>query len=320
MKHILPISIIIPTINRPNTLLETLMSFLNCEFCVDEIIIVDQSDRELFKETESNISKIGSCQTNIKHLFSDVQSSAASRNTGLRNANNDIVVFSDDDVTLVDSTIFKSIFDLMSNDNISLIAGLDVNAKKGRPIYKKFLSSLFLIAPFSDSKSYLSLGLFGRLPSKMKTQQVCTSWAMGYFFVIKKSIALSNNIYFDENLKKYAYAEDLDFSYRYCMVLRKNNLLSIVDKNVIVSHNVSNEFRFNGIETLSKVFINREYLRYKWHKNNVISKVLMWWSNLGYRLSVLHLYGFKKVSKAYSIYRKNKHLIKEGLIDQISYL
>lgn len=53
---------------------------------------------------------------------------------------------------------------------------------------------------------------------------VKTEWAMGYFFCVRKSVIACMDHYFDEHLIRYAYAEDLDFSYRYCLEAKKKSL------------------------------------------------------------------------------------------------
>ena len=54
----------------------------------------------------------------------------------------------------------------------------------------------------------------GRYPAPV-ADMVATDWAMGYFFCVRRSCMERWDCWFDENLKRYAYAEDLDVSIRY---------------------------------------------------------------------------------------------------------
>ena len=120
------ISVIIPTMNRPESLKQTLESIAKCKICPSEIIIVDQSQNTEIAKINREVLNLISNRTNVKYLYQDTPSLTCARNFGIRNAVNDIIVCSDDDVDVLANT-FNKIAEVMSDKTIAMIAGLDTN-------------------------------------------------------------------------------------------------------------------------------------------------------------------------------------------------
>ena len=120
------ISVIIPTMNRPESLMQTLESIAKCKICPSEIIIVDQSQNTEIAKINREVLNLISNRTNVKYLYQDTPSLRCARNFGIRNAVNDIIVCSDDDVDVLANT-FNIIAEVMSDKTIAMIAGLDTN-------------------------------------------------------------------------------------------------------------------------------------------------------------------------------------------------
>ena len=262
--NILPISVLIPTLNRPKSLENTIKSFLSGSHFPSEIVIVDQSDTDdtlAVCNAFSNILK----DVKIVYLKSSVKSSTISRNMAINASSNDILIFSDDDIEVNADTLYN-VFKLMSDKNMALLAGIDLNtfgksSKKGH--------ILRYVAGFCSHKyrnqGHVTASILGCYPDYFESE-VDTQWAMGYFFSVKKSLLDKWKISWDENLRGYAYAEDLDFSYRYCLCASLEKLKCKLNRKVEVRHLTSTEFRIPREKHVFKYVINRDYLSYKWNK------------------------------------------------------
>ena len=206
------ISIIIPTMNRPNTLINTIESVMSSHRKPDEIVIVDQScDLNMVEETRKKVINIAGNER-VKYLYLKTPSSTAARNMGIDNCTNEVLIFMDDDIN-VKSDTFSSILEIMKDNSISMIGGLnelDMAVGQGNKLGYLFGRKSLL----KRNQGHVVKAVFGRYPSCIN-KRVETQWAMGYFFVVRRSLIKKWNIRWDERLVSYAYAEDLDFTYSY---------------------------------------------------------------------------------------------------------
>lgn len=272
LKDTMNISVVIPTMNRAQSLLDTIAYLQDGIVCPDEIIVIDQSPQEEIRiQIQENLKKAKiSCK-----YFHCKPSLTAARNFGLQQAKNDVVVFMDDDVR-VQSNTMQNIQTIMEDFSVSMIAGLDLNAgteksKLGYIFGKK--------SYFKKNTGYVTSAMYGRLPQKT-TVRVNTQWAMGYFFVIRKSLAQKWQLTWEEKFISYGYPEDLDFSYRYWKASKNEGLQCIVDPLVSVYHMVSKEWRETARTVTFMQIINREYLTYKWGLGWK-ARIMTRWSNFG---------------------------------------
>ena len=267
------ISVIIPTMNRPDSLKNTLDYMVMSIKKPSEIIVVDQSADPEIADLNRKYAEECADEINVKYLYQSIPSLTRARNYGIRNATNDIVVCSDDDVDVKEDT-FAIIEEVMVDCNIAMIAGLDVNTK---------LSNKSKIGYFTGTKSYrkrdighVTASVFGRFPIVV-SDITDTEWAMGFFFVIRKSLQVKWDIWWDEQLISYAYAEDLDFSYEYYKHAKKENLRCIYHPEIIVTHQATKEYRVPSRKSSLMYIINREYLSYKHFP--MYSRVASRWTN-----------------------------------------
>ncbi|MGD0337126.1 MAG: glycosyltransferase, partial [Candidatus Omnitrophota bacterium] len=89
----LRISVIIPTFNRAEILKEALSSLVLQTRIPDEVVIVDNNSSDNTKEVAEGFKH----RLNIRYVLERTQGTSTARNTGIRNASGDIVVFFDDD-------------------------------------------------------------------------------------------------------------------------------------------------------------------------------------------------------------------------------
>ncbi len=280
-KKKLPISVIIPTMNRNDSLKRTLFYIVQFDYVPDEIILIDQSFQNEVRYQNRLLLK--ECRTNYKYFYLENPSSTKARNIGLKNAENNIIVFLDDDVD-VEKDTFRNIYRYMCDENIAMIGGLDelnvIENKKSR--CNSFFSYFFGTKTPKKNIGYVTKSMLGRYPDSIEGV-VPTMWAMGYCFIIRKSLAEEWNLYFDEKMTGYAYAEDLDFTFSYYKHASENNMKCILTNEIKVKHLVSKEFRIPSNEAIYKSVINRAYLGYK-HHMGITSTLAQLWTNLGFIL------------------------------------
>ena len=270
--NILPISVLIPTMNRPETLKRTLDTYTQADRVPSQIVVVDQSqDTETAKEIEKIVKSFEGIET--VYVYQETPSLTAARNNALKYAKEEIIVCSDDDVDVYKDTLYN-VYRVMSDESVSMIAGLDDKSggKNG--------SIGYLLGTRSFKKrriGHVTLSMLGRFPDEVKGQ-VDTEWAMGFFFSVKKSLIMKWNLRWDENLTSYAFSEDLDFSYAYYKNSKKENLRCVFDETVHVKHMVSREYRVPSKKSTFMYVINRYYLSYK-HNMGFRSRLAMKWCN-----------------------------------------
>ena len=267
------VSIIIPTLNRASSLARTLGFISKSSILPDEVIIVDQSPRDTAEKTK----KLCDSQTlKIKYIHINEPSLTGARNAGIELCKNDIAIFMDDDVNIGTDTI-KNILVLFKDNSVSMVAGID----SGSPMKRLSLPSLifFRSSFFKRYKGHVAMAGYGVFPQNPQAETP-TEWAMGFFFAIRKNLAQKWGLKFDENLKYYAYAEDMDFTYRYFLKSKEENLKCIMSTAATVLHNVSKEYRLPSRQRTFMEICHRRYVMSK-HGNSILRKLIMLWSDIG---------------------------------------
>ena len=310
MKTCVPITIVIPTYNRKESLINTINSYLEGNVIPSEIIVVDQTIPAL---TIDDIM-IGN-QSNIVLIHSDIPSLTRARNIGIKYSTNNIILFSDDDV-LVDCETLSKFYNIMSGDQTALCAGVssDQDSKK-KNIVRKIVGTIAGMQCFWKSGGYVvRYTMRGRYELNDKENVYNTDWAMGYFFGVKKDLLNKWMTYFDENLIGYAYAEDLDFSLRYCSYANREGYNCIVDKRIYVKHLATQEWRTPSLKAMYFLVANRIYLLHK-----IYPKYSLWpmrWNNCCYSL-LLPQQERKSFSAIQRICFQNVELLYKGKIKEV---
>lgn len=272
----LNISVIIPTINRPQSLKQTLDYIAKAEMWPSQIIVVDQSPKKQVQiDNKKIISSYEGC-LDILYDYQELPSLTRARNRGLELAKEEIIVFSDDDVDVRADT-FSNINRMMQDPSLAMIGGFNEGDKK---FHNSIMGYLFLRSSFRKrNQGHVSLGMYGKYPLVIG-ERIVTEWAMGFFFVVRKSLINKWQCHFDENLKFYAYAEDLDFTYGYYLKACKESLNCVMSDLLTVRHNVSKEYRTPKLSVTIMEMVHREYLAYK-YRNSIGTQFALWWSNMG---------------------------------------
>lgn len=268
---LLPVSILIPTMNRPETLQRTLSTYLNTQYIPTQIVVVDQS-REIgtqiankqLLDTYSNI-------TECLYIHQDVPSLTKARNIAFSACKEEIVICSDDDIDAYEDTV-KNVYDEMQDDSISMIAGLDDNLDWNNSPIGYFLGTRSYT---KRNIGHVTKSMLGRYPDKVHGH-VLTEWAMGYFFVIRRSLVNNWQLQWDEKLTSYAFSEDLDFSYAYYLRSRENRLKCILSEKVHVKHMASKEYRISTEKEVYMYVLNRAYLSEKFQQG-IVGRLACGW-------------------------------------------
>ncbi len=313
------ISLIIPTYGRPQTLSNCLGSLKSCSSLPDEVLILDQSEAEHYAANKQTISSMQKDlpKTNFRHIRLTIKSSASARNIGIKESGGDILVFSDDDIEYGEDN-FKYLREAFVNSSVSLIGAKNLLSEKGKFSIFSYLFDLKKVNPLS--KGYYTKSMLGRCPENMK-EMTPTTWAMGYCFAVRKADVIASSISFDQNMTRYCYAEDLDFTMRLCRYAKANKKVTFYSNKFYVKHHCSKEYRIPTVEHQLSFLGNRYYLI---KKNGLWFNVPFFYlTNLGflfiYRLnSQTEDYAvFKKAKKVFS---KNKKTIGAGNLDYVKLL
>ena len=261
----IPVSVVIPTMNRPESLERTLKCLLEGKSIPNQVVIVDQSQtQEMRNANRCVLQQFDMNSDFFTYEYQQVPSLTKARNLGMSKIVNEIVVFADDDVDVNTDTL-KNVYSIMQNKYIAMVAGIDEFTQ----------SSATNIGYLLGTKSYnkrdighVTLSMLGRYPDNVE-KQTETEWAMGYFFVVRKSLIDKWNCRWDENLTSYAYAEDLDFSYTYYKQAKSEGYRCILDPSVKVKHLATKEYRIPGAKSIYMYVVNRLYLSHKHHMGYV---------------------------------------------------
>ena len=95
-----PVSVVIPTVGRPELLSECLRSLERCDPRPAEVIVVDQSGDRSLDEVVERFPGLGSRLVPL-----EVRNVAKARNLGLERAGEEVVLFTDDDCTVAPSWV-----------------------------------------------------------------------------------------------------------------------------------------------------------------------------------------------------------------------
>lgn len=124
------VSVVIPTINRAEVLIDTLKDIINQDFINYEIIVIDQSEEINIKAIEL----LESSKITCKYFKAHFKGLPRARNFGLQQASKDIILYIDDDIRC-DRYLVKNHYVAHIETGAELIAG-GITEKKGDSLTK----------------------------------------------------------------------------------------------------------------------------------------------------------------------------------------
>lgn len=309
-RQVLPVSVLIPTMNRFQTLERTLKSYTRAQWIPRQIVVVDQTQDEASALAIKNLVQSLSDEIKTVYLYQQTPSLPLARNSALRLATENTVICSDDDVDIYDDTI-KHVWDIMQDNTVAMLAGLDDNMGASKTDIGYILGT----KSFRNRKiGHVTASMLGRYPDKV-SGQVDTQWAMGYFFAVRKSLLEKWNLGWDENLTGYAFSEDLDFGYGYYRKAAAEGLRCILDERVHVRHMVSQEYRIPSKKHTYGYVMNRAYLSAK-HGMGWKSVIAMEWCDF-WRLveRIVRRRNPKDLWDALQYKRRHRKEISQGILN-----
>lgn len=113
------VSIIIPTLNRTDMLINTIKDLLDLKYSNYEIIIVDQSDK-IDKKIFDFVKKHYKI---IKYFHITKKSSPNAKNVGVKNCSGEIIIFIDDDVEIKEKKFIQYHLENYKNNLIGGVSG-----------------------------------------------------------------------------------------------------------------------------------------------------------------------------------------------------
>lgn len=237
------------TLNRPQDLDITLQSIINNTTLPNRIIIVDQSNNENRQLNKLVIEKNNALVPTDYHAV-DFLGLTRGRNFIISKlqANDDILCFLDDDVTL-DMNYIENISKVFIDDNVMGVGGRFINR---RPLYQYFIHKLVFNSQWSIRDQYVEENMINYiplLPEGIKTVQ----WLSGGNSAYRCQVFLKYK--FDEKMIRYCTGEDLAFSH----ILHKDGLLLKYCSDAGLLHRVS---PFERLPPTARVFMKLTYHRY----------------------------------------------------------
>jgi GT2 family glycosyltransferase len=258
------VSLIIPTYNREEHLVECLKCALKQKGLSYEIIVVDQTKNH----APSTQAFLKAHQDRIIYIFNEVPGVTKARNTGLKTAQGEVIVFIDDDTTFEDDFLLSH-YQEYRDSQVSMVQGrvLEPNSKMG------------------DRPTWLNSQLRFTGSDTCPTDGWCNS-VTGCNFSLHRRV-LQDVPGFDENFFGVSVREDSDFGYR---AWKKGHKIKFSIKAGLFHHRHSSGGVDSGIENK---FFNPSYYFCELYFAKKHFKGLVVWK---YRLRLL-LRGFKELKK-----------------------
>ena len=304
-----PVSVIIPTLNRPQALVRTVKVLIGMDIVPEELVVVDQTADETVREEMRTFLKTVTAAT-VRYVYQERPSITAARNRGIQEASRDILLFMDDDVDVNPDTI-ENVYRYMQDEQVVMVGATDetLPASTGKVGY------LFGLKSWKNRKiGHVTPSMLGRYPDNIKGT-VPTMWAMGFCFSLKKSKLQQWGLAFDEKLTGYAYAEDLDLTYAYYKKAAAEGLRCLLAEDLKVKHLESKEFRIPSAKNTFKYVINREYLSYK-HGLSFWARISSRWSNFGqFLLRLMQGSGAGDIVRAQIRCDRLRKQLREGILE-----
>jgi len=276
---IMRISVIIPTYKREKDLAECLDSILIQSFLPAEIFVIDNAKD---KQTEDIVlvkkELFNNKNIKLEYLKNPKENSLTSaRNFGVKMCKEEIISFLDDDVVL-DKNYFQEINSFFGHHNTALgMCGRPIGnlyeKNKAKFGFAQILGKIFFLG-FNEKDRGRVLPSLG-VTTPMVDNIVSCEWISGASSYKSK---VFKDFFYDENLKKYSWNEDLDFSYR---IFKKYPGTLFFNPKVKYLHKLSKSGRTIGKERAFMEEIYNLYLFYKLTPQNLKNKIIYVWCRVG---------------------------------------
>lgn len=269
------LSVVIPTKNRPEDLMNLVNSLINQTLNPNELIIVDQSENKISKNQIESISGQFSNSKLIYILDSKIKGLVVAKKYGAKLASSDLICFLDDDLIL-DKRFLEEIVRPFQ-DTLSILgsSGVLTNFLQKSKLYT-IMYSLFHKGLFSDPRPVVFRKYEGYKNKLVKSNVLwggCTVWQAN----VIKQVPID-----DKN--PLSMMEDFDYSAK---IREKIGANFVINPNARYVHNHSDINRPSKTDQEKrKIF---EYIAY-YKKRNIrfIDRLCLFWLFVGLSLHVLY--------------------------------
>jgi len=142
------VSVVIPTLNRSRVLAQTIDRIENQTIPRDEyeVIIVDNASTD---DTQAVLAEKSATYSNLRSLFQNKPGAAATRNTGLREAASDIILFIDNDILAEPDLIEQHLKYHSLNPNSSIIGNVNAPWNEKTDPFLRYLHHRRIYNPYT---------------------------------------------------------------------------------------------------------------------------------------------------------------------------
>ena len=316
------VSVIIPTYNRTEELKEALESIIEQTMLPKEVLIVDDSEHDeiqnLVKQKKNEFEFKG---ITLKYIRNEKERSLTiARNIGIEHSAGDIILFLDDDVILEKEYIEEILRVYEEKPNALGVQGYITNmfSRDTIPKMRYIMGRIFFLWYPENDKCRVQPAA-PTYPSSLERTIEC-QWLVGANQSYRREIF--KEFRFDENLKRYSYKEDLDFSYR--VYKRYPDTLYITPHAKLI-HRGSIAARLPKKRATLMQIIYSYYFFYKNIDQSLKNKLIFLWSMIGelfiqtliliIKPSKPHLLRVKYLIESYIMTLKHIKEIKKGNLE-----
>lgn len=212
-KKLFSISVIIPTKDRPQSLLRAVRSIACQNVLPKEIIIVDQSSAPSKEAEFENFFTSKKKTVKIKLLSCpNLSGLTAARNAGFSVSSGELIQFLDDD-SVLEKKYFENVLKYFSASEIDGLCGRIIEPKKRFHPLAKYFQKIVYLGPYRQIREEW----YHENKPEAKITNILPGVAMYRRHVLEK-------ITFDENLTGGCLGEDVEFSFR---ASRENTFLLV---------------------------------------------------------------------------------------------
>ena len=197
------VSVIIPTVNRQETLVRLLEYLGEQTLTPDEIIVVEQG--EILWKQDNIPHKL---RASFYPVYTHRKSLSAARDTGRRIASGDFLFFFDDDILLPMNYLQEAVHYLHSNSDCLAVGGRYVDeiiCERKSLIIGRILG----IYGNGSSNKLLSSGWGDYVRGKYASSITRAEWLFGCNFAVRSTVF--EKAFFETNLERWSFLEDLFF-------------------------------------------------------------------------------------------------------------
>jgi glycosyltransferase involved in cell wall biosynthesis len=248
------VSVIVPTKGRSKHLREALASLNAQSFPVHELVLVDDSSEDEYRQNEAVVLEFASQggKFPIRQVKGRGKGAADARNQGAELSEGEILSFIDDDVVL-DKDYYLRMMESFSDPTVAGVTGVVTNPHVPSGIWLLF-SKVFFLSTVSHSKGHMRRSGY---PCYLLDSQASTEVGVmsGCNMSLRRAVFMEH--LFDPRLSGYSYLEDADLTHR----ISKDHRL-LLDPRCQLVHNTADRAVSERYFT-----IKLSYHRYIFQKN-----------------------------------------------------